>query len=314
MWPRTSPPCSGGLRRSHVSRGLGPHLTAEVGSGAATWPTAHGPRTHLPPKVGSRATTCPAALDLTSLKRWALVLPCVVLPQISPHCRGELWRCHVSHGPGPHLPAEVGSDAATYPTAPNLASLPRWTPALPCVPRPWDSPPCRGGLRHYHVPHGPKPPLLAEIGSGAATCPAALDLASLPRWPPALPRVPRPRTSPPYRGGLQRCHVSHGPGPHLPAEVGSDVAMCPVALGLTSLLRWALALSRAPWLQTSPPCRDRFGCCHISRGPGPRLPAEVFSGAATCPTALDLTSLPRWAPALPCVPRPRTSPPCRGEL
>jgi hypothetical protein len=38
-----------------------------------------------------------------------------------------------------------------------------------------------------------------------ATYPVAPDLASLLRWPPTLPRVPRPWTSPPYRGGLRRC-------------------------------------------------------------------------------------------------------------
>jgi hypothetical protein len=52
----------------------------------------------------------------------------------------------------------------------------------------------------------------------ATTCPAALDLTSLPR-------------------GLQRCHVSHSPGPHLPTKVGSSAAMHPVAPDLTSLLR-----------------------------------------------------------------------------
>jgi hypothetical protein len=50
-------------------------------------------------------------------------------------------------------------------------------------------------------------------------------------------------------------------------------------------------------------------CRHVSRGPGPRLLAELSSGAATCSSALDLTSLPRWAPTLPCVPWIRARPP-----
>jgi hypothetical protein len=37
----------------------------------------------------------------------------------------------------------------------------------------------------------------AEVGSGAATCPMALDLASRLRWAPALPHVLWLRTSPP---------------------------------------------------------------------------------------------------------------------
>jgi hypothetical protein len=47
--------------------------------------------------------------------------------------------------------------------------------------------------------------------------------------------------------------TSRGSGPRLPAEVGSSIAMCPMALDLTSQLRWALALSRILWLRTSPP-------------------------------------------------------------
>jgi hypothetical protein len=39
--------------------------------------------------------------------------------------------------------------------------------------------------------------LLAEVGSGDATCPMAPDLASRLRWAPTLPRVLWLRTSPP---------------------------------------------------------------------------------------------------------------------
>jgi hypothetical protein len=93
---------------------------------------------------------------------------------------------------GPRLPAEVGYGAATW----SRASPPR------------------------------------EESSGAAMCSSTPDLASLPRWAPVLPRglgprlpkrrasalpcVPQLRTSPPYQGGLWRCHVSHGSGLCLP--------------------------------------------------------------------------------------------------
>jgi hypothetical protein len=75
----------------------------------------------------------------------------------------------VSRRPGPHLPTEVSSDAATCPmasppreesfgvatcsSASDLASLTRWAPALPRDPG-LASP--RGELRCYHIPHGPQ--------------------------------------------------------------------------------------------------------------------------------------------------------------
>jgi hypothetical protein len=98
--------------------------------------------------------------------------------------------CHIPCSSKPHLPAEVGSNAATCPVASDLASLSRWAPALPRVPQHRTSPPCRGGHRHYNMSHGPRPRLLAKVSSDIATCPLASDLASLPRWAPALPRVP----------------------------------------------------------------------------------------------------------------------------
>jgi hypothetical protein len=58
-------------------------------------------------------------------------------------------------------------------------------------------------------------------------CPMALDLTSRLKWAPALPRVLYLRTSPPNRGGLRRCHVSYGSGPHIPVEVVSGASMCP---------------------------------------------------------------------------------------
>jgi hypothetical protein len=95
----------------------------------------------------------------------------------------------VARGLGHRLLAELSSCAATRSSAPDLASLPRWAPALPRVP--W--------LRAL-------PP--REESSDAATCSSALDLASLARWAPALPRGPGLAS---LRGVLRCCHVSHGP-------------------------------------------------------------------------------------------------------
>jgi hypothetical protein len=52
----------------------------------------------------------------------------------------------------------------------------------------------------------------------------------------ALSRKMYLRTTPPCRGELQSCHVSHGPKPHLLAEVISGAATWLMALGLVSLL------------------------------------------------------------------------------
>jgi hypothetical protein len=92
----------------------------------------------------------------------------------------------VPRGPGPHLLAELSSDAATCSSAPGLASLLRWAPTLPRVP--WlslperrapalphvshlpTSPPCQGGLRSCHVALASPP---REESSGAAMYPMA---------------------------------------------------------------------------------------------------------------------------------------------
>jgi hypothetical protein len=71
----------------------------------------------------------------------------------------------------------------------------------------------------------------------AIMCPTAPDLTSLQMRVSVLPRILQPRTSPTYRGGLRRCHVTYGYRPCLPVELGSGAAMCPMALDLTSLLR-----------------------------------------------------------------------------
>jgi hypothetical protein len=54
--------------------------------------------------------------------------------------------------------------------------------------------------------------------------------------------------------------------------------------------------------------------CHMSYGSGPRLPAEVRSGIATCPMASDLTSQLRWDLVLPRALRFQTLPPSYGGL
>jgi hypothetical protein len=72
----------------------------------------------------------------------------------------------------------------------------------------------------------------------AVTYVVALDHTSLhKRWALAPPRVPRSRTSPPWRGELRCYNVSHGPGPHLHAEASSGAVMCPSAPNFAYLLR-----------------------------------------------------------------------------
>jgi hypothetical protein len=89
---------------------------------------------------------------------------------------------------------------AMYHVAPDLTSLPMWALALPRVPRPRTSPPCRGGIQCCHMSRGPRPHLLADMTSNTVMCPSSLDLASLPRWAPVLPHVPLLWALPP-RGG-----------------------------------------------------------------------------------------------------------------
>jgi hypothetical protein len=73
-------------------------------------------------------------------------------------------------------------------SAPDLASLMRWAPALPRVP--W--------LQALHS---------REESSGAAMCSSAPDHAIQSRWAPELPRAPG-LASP--RGEARCCHVPHG--------------------------------------------------------------------------------------------------------
>jgi hypothetical protein len=68
--------------------------------------------------------------------------------------------------------------------------------------------------------------------------------------------------------------------------VCSGTATCHMAPNLTSRPRWAPALPRVLWLQTSSPGQGGLRRCHTSYGSESRLLAEVGSCAATCPTGL----------------------------
>jgi hypothetical protein len=111
-----------------------------------------------------------------------------------------------------------------------------------------------------------------------------------------------------------RCNMSYDSGSHLLTRIGSDAVICSMAPNLASRFRWAPALLRAPWLQTSPPDWVELRCCHVSYGSRPHLPAEVDSSAATCTMALDLISQLRWASALSCVLWLQTSLPSWGKI
>jgi hypothetical protein len=73
----TLPPCSGRLRRCHMSHDSGSYLSAQKSFGA---------------------TTCPTALNPTSLLGRAPVLPCVPQHRTLPPYSGGLRCCHVSRG------------------------------------------------------------------------------------------------------------------------------------------------------------------------------------------------------------------------
>jgi hypothetical protein len=124
------PPCSGGLRRCHVSHGTGSCLPAREGYGAAT---------------------CPMAPDPASLLGRALMLLCIPRYWILPSCSGGLRRYHVSYDTGSRLPARGGSVATMCPMASDPTSLLGRAPVVPRVPRHRTLPPCSGGLRRCHV-------------------------------------------------------------------------------------------------------------------------------------------------------------------
>jgi hypothetical protein len=68
----------------------------------------------------------------------------------------------------------------------------------------------------HHVSYSSRPHLSSKVGSGAATCPMALDCTSRLRWAPTLSCVLWLQTSPLSWDGLQRCHMSRGSGSCLP--------------------------------------------------------------------------------------------------
>jgi hypothetical protein len=157
-----------------------------------------------------------------------------------PPYSGGLRRCHEPHGSRPRLPARDSSGATTCPVASEPASLLRRAPILPCVTWLQTPPPSSRGLRCCHVPRGSGPRLTAQEGSGTATCPAAMDPASLLGRALVLPHVPQLQTPPPCSGG-------------------SGAATCPAAPDPASHLGRALVLPRATWLWTVHPSREGFG-------------------------------------------------------
>jgi hypothetical protein len=119
---------------------------------------------------------------------------------------------------------------------------------------------CASTRCHASYSFGPQLPV--EVGSGATTCPTAPNLTSLLRWVPVLPRGTWPQASSTCWVELRRRHTFLNFGPRLPAEVGSDTVMCPMALGSTSL-------------------RGELWRSHMFLSSGPHLSVEVGSGAAT---------------------------------
>jgi hypothetical protein len=95
----------------------------------------------------------------------------------------------------------------------------------------------------------------------------ASELTSLLREGPGAATCPWLRTRPLHLGGLWRCHMPRGSGPHLSIQEGSGAATRPLASDPTSPLWRGPALTCALRLQTAPA-------------------SEVGSGADTCPMTL----------------------------
>jgi hypothetical protein len=110
--------------------------------------------------------------------------------------------CHMPYIIGSYNPAREGTNAATCPTALDLASLLGRAPVLPRVMRLWILPPYSGGLWCCHVSRSSRSCLPAQEGSSAAMSPTALDPASLLGRASVLPHVPRHWTPLPWSGGL----------------------------------------------------------------------------------------------------------------
>jgi hypothetical protein len=119
------------------------------------------------------------------------------------------------------------------------------------------------------VTRGPRPCLLAELSSSAATRSSAPDLTSLPRWAPTLPRIPWLRTLP-------------------PREESSGATTCSSAPDLTSLPRWAPVLPCGPDLAS---LRGELRCFHVPHGPQRAIDHMNKEGS----------SCPRHAAGLACV-------------
>jgi hypothetical protein len=106
---------------------------------------------------------------------------------------------------------------------------------------------------HRHVPCGIGPSLPAKVGSEAATCPVALDPASLLERAPVLACVQWLWT-------------------RIPAREGSSTTTHPVTSDPTSLLGRALMPLRILWLRALPPdgrapALKRVLWLHLGRGP-----------------------------------------------
>jgi hypothetical protein len=95
----------------------------------------------------------------------------------------------------------------------------------------------------------------------------ASELTSLLREGPSAATCPWLRTRPLHLGGLWRCHMPRGSGPHLSIQEGSGAATRPLASDPTSPLWRGPALTCALRLQTAPA-------------------SEVGSGGNTRPMAL----------------------------
>jgi hypothetical protein len=89
-------------------------------------------------------------------------------------CLGGLRHHLTSRGSGSYLPAREGSDTATCPVATDPTSTLGRASAPPRVMWLWIPPPLYGGLQRRHVSHGFGLHLLAQEGSGIATCPTAI--------------------------------------------------------------------------------------------------------------------------------------------
>jgi hypothetical protein len=123
-----------------------------------------------------------------------------------------------------------------------------------------------------------------------ATCPIALDPASLLERVLMLPHEPRHWILPPCSAGLPALSRVPLHRTHLLAREGFSVVTCPMASDSTSLLRRASVLPHALRLWTLPPCSRGLQRCHVPHSSGPRLPAREGSGAATVDLCWPQTS------------------------